>query len=76
VLEHIEARDEDRFIANNRPVADAERSADRRLTFDPVAGVRIAPPSKEGHVNCKDERGVRGLMERHFENVFVFSMND
>jgi 2-polyprenyl-3-methyl-5-hydroxy-6-metoxy-1,4-benzoquinol methylase len=32
--------------------------------------------SKVGHVNCKDARGLRGLMRQFFHNVFVFSMND
>ena len=32
--------------------------------------------SKAGHVNCKDARGLRGLMQQFFHNVFVFSMND
>jgi SAM-dependent methyltransferase len=32
--------------------------------------------SKEGHVNCKDGKDYRKVMEQHFENVFLFSMND
>lgn len=35
-----------------------------------------SPPSKEGHVNCKDGSGLRELMSRFFHRVFVFSMND
>jgi 2-polyprenyl-3-methyl-5-hydroxy-6-metoxy-1,4-benzoquinol methylase len=35
-----------------------------------------SPPSKAGHVNCKDGRGLRALMQQFFHNVFVFSMND
>ena len=39
--------------------------------------VRCAsPPSKAGHVNCKDGLGFRALMQRFFHNVFLFSMND
>ena len=33
-------------------------------------------PSLEGHVNCKDAAGMRQLTEKHFRNVFLFSMND
>ena len=33
-------------------------------------------PSKSGHVNCKDGRGLRALMQQFFHNVFMFSMND
>ena len=32
--------------------------------------------SKEGHVNCKDGKEYKKVMEQHFENVFLFSMND
>lgn len=32
--------------------------------------------SKAGHVNCKDGKDYRQVMERHFDNVFLFSMND
>jgi 2-polyprenyl-3-methyl-5-hydroxy-6-metoxy-1,4-benzoquinol methylase len=32
--------------------------------------------SKAGHVNCMDGNEYKKLMERHFENVFLFSMND
>jgi len=32
--------------------------------------------SKEGHVNCKSAPDLKELMQRHFHNVFLFSMND
>jgi SAM-dependent methyltransferase len=35
-----------------------------------------SPPSKAGHVNCKTEPEFCALMARHFENVFIFAMND
>lgn len=35
-----------------------------------------SPPSKEGHVNCKDGPGLRALLAHFFHNVFLFSMND
>lgn len=38
--------------------------------------VHASPPSKAGHVNCKDARGLRVLMAHCFHNVFLFSMND
>jgi 2-polyprenyl-3-methyl-5-hydroxy-6-metoxy-1,4-benzoquinol methylase len=38
--------------------------------------VYASAPSKAGHVNCKDGRGLRTLMQQFFHNVFVFSMND
>ena len=35
-----------------------------------------SPPSKAGHVNCKNAGGLRELFDRFFHNVFIFSMND
>jgi 2-polyprenyl-3-methyl-5-hydroxy-6-metoxy-1,4-benzoquinol methylase len=35
-----------------------------------------SPQSKAGHVNCKTEAQLRAFMQRHFHNVFMFSMND
>jgi hypothetical protein len=35
-----------------------------------------SPPSKAGHVNCKDAKGFKALLTRFFHNVFLFSMND
>ena len=32
--------------------------------------------SKAGHVNCKDGKEFQRVMLRHFDNVFLFSMND
>lgn len=32
--------------------------------------------SKQGHVNCKSAPDFKGAMEKFFNNVFVFSMND
>ncbi|SRR5260370_5510821 len=32
--------------------------------------------SRAGHVNCKDGKELKRVMEQHFENVFLFSMND
>ena len=35
-----------------------------------------SPPSKAGHVNCKDAPGMKALLSKFFHNVFIFSMND
>ena len=32
--------------------------------------------SKEGHVNCKTMPDLKAVMQGHFHNVFMFSMND
>lgn len=75
VLEHILPADEDRFLTN------AFKSLE-------PAGVAIfgmpslesqayaSPQSKAGHVNCKTGEDFKRAMERYFNNVFMFSMND
>jgi 2-polyprenyl-3-methyl-5-hydroxy-6-metoxy-1,4-benzoquinol methylase len=75
VLEHILPKDEDRFIGN------IVRS------LSPTGACIIGTPSlesqsyaskasKEGHVNCKSAPQLKALMQRYFQNVFMFSMND
>jgi hypothetical protein len=75
VVEHIEAKDEDRYFTN----------LSASLTDDGVLIVGspslesqayTSPPSKAGHVNCKSGEDLRALARRHFRNVFLFSMND
>jgi 2-polyprenyl-3-methyl-5-hydroxy-6-metoxy-1,4-benzoquinol methylase len=75
VLEHIPAEHEASFIQNilssltkegvlivGMPSLDSQEHA--------------SPQSKIGHINCKHGGDFKALMERHFDNVFVFSMND
>jgi 2-polyprenyl-3-methyl-5-hydroxy-6-metoxy-1,4-benzoquinol methylase len=75
VFEHIVADQEDVFVGN---IA-------RSLTRSGVAVIGspslqsqayASKGSREGHVNCKDGKAYKAVMERHFENVFLFSMND
>lgn len=75
VLEHIAAKDEHTFIAN----------ATAPLTPHGVAiigmpslesQVYASPTSRAGHVNCKSMPDLKATMQRHFHNVFMFSMND
>jgi 2-polyprenyl-3-methyl-5-hydroxy-6-metoxy-1,4-benzoquinol methylase len=35
-----------------------------------------SPQSKVGHINCKSGSDFKKLFEQHFNNVFIFSMND
>jgi hypothetical protein len=75
VFEHIPASDED--------------AAMRRIikALAPKGAVIVGMPSlesqkhasrqsKAGHINCKTEEQLRGFMQRHFNNVFIFAMND
>lgn len=75
VLEHIPADKEDLFIGN---VVKSLTDVGVLLVGIPSlqSQAYASPPSKAGHVNCKDAPGLRATMGRHFRNVFIFSMND
>jgi 2-polyprenyl-3-methyl-5-hydroxy-6-metoxy-1,4-benzoquinol methylase len=75
VLEHIPASDEAAFIGN---IA-ASLSDDGVLIVGmPSLNSQdyASPQSRAGHINCKHAPDLKVLMERFFDNVFVFSMND
>jgi len=75
VIEHIDPKDEDRFVGN---IA-ASLNQDGVLIIGSPSIHSQAYASKasiEGHVNCKDAKGLKSLMSRYFRNVFIFSMND
>jgi 2-polyprenyl-3-methyl-5-hydroxy-6-metoxy-1,4-benzoquinol methylase len=75
VLEHIPAANEQRFLANI--VASLTDAGVLIVGIPSIQSQAYAsPPSKAGHVNCKDAAGLRATMSRHFRNVFIFSMND
>ena len=75
VIEHIPPADEERFIDN---IARSLKSSGALILGCPSieSQAYASPQSKAGHVNCKDGAGMRAALSRHFENVFVFSMND
>ena len=75
VIEHIEQRDEDLFVAN---IARSLETHGVLIIGSPSiqSQTYASPPSKEGHVNCKDANEMRELLQRHFHSVFIFSMND
>jgi SAM-dependent methyltransferase len=75
VIEHIPASQEDEFVGN---IA-------RSLVDDGVLIIGTpslhsqpwaSPPSKAGHVNCKEQAALAALLRRYFKNVFSFGMND
>lgn len=75
VLEHIRPEDEDTFLRNM--IAPLEAQGVVILGMPSLESQEYASPiSKEGHVNCKTMPDFKALMERYFENVFMFSMND
>jgi len=75
VLEHIAAETEDTFLRN--VVSSLTESGVLLVGLPSIHSQAYAsPPSRAGHVNCKDAPGLRDTMSRHFRNVFIFSMND
>lgn len=75
VLEHIPAEVEDIFLRNMiKPVKEHGVVIIGMPSLQSQA--YASKQSKEGHVNCKDQRDLKKLMEKYFHNVFPFAMND
>lgn len=75
VIEHIPAEHEDTFVSNL-----ARSLSENGVLIIGTPSLQsqtyASPPSKEGHINCKDQPELKSLLLRHFHNVFIFSMND
>lgn len=75
VMEHIRPADEDRYLANI-----AASLAPHGVFIAGMPSLEsqeyASAPSKAGHVNCKTAPDLKAALERHFVNVFSFSMND
>jgi SAM-dependent methyltransferase len=75
VFEHIVPEHEEVFVGNiARSLAPAGVAVIGSPSLQSQA--YASPPSKAGHVNCKDGQAYKQVMLRHFANVFLFSMND
>ena len=75
MLEHIPAEREDVFIKNITAALDAHGVLIIGMP-SLESQAHASPPSRAGHINCKRGPDLKALMERHFHNVFMFSMND
>jgi cyclopropane fatty-acyl-phospholipid synthase-like methyltransferase len=75
VLEHIAPQDEDRFLTH---MVAPLKSSGVAVIGSPSAQsqAHASEHSRSGHVNCKDQPELQRLMERYFQRVFMFSMND
>lgn len=75
VLEHIQQENEELFILN---ISKSLNNNGVAIIGTPTIQSQLyaSPPSKIGHVNCKDAEGLKKLMSKYFNNVFIFSMND
>lgn len=75
VLEHIERSAEDTFLRNL--TASLEPHATLVIGMPSLQSQAYASAhSKIGHVNCKDQRDLKRVMQNYFHNVYTFSMND
>jgi 2-polyprenyl-3-methyl-5-hydroxy-6-metoxy-1,4-benzoquinol methylase len=75
VLEHIEQSKEDCFLSNIKSSLTPKGVA--IIGMPSLESQQYASPaSKAGHINCKTGKDLKTVCERHFENVFLFSMND
>jgi cyclopropane fatty-acyl-phospholipid synthase-like methyltransferase len=75
VLEHISSSDEDRFLTN--AVASLTPHGTMIIGMPSLQSQAYASAhSKIGHVNCKDQRDLKRLLQKYFHNVYAFSMND
>ncbi len=75
VLEHIDPASEDLFISNFK--SSLNSTSPVIFGMPSLESQKYATPqSKAGHVNCKSGNDLKKTLEKHFKNVFVFSMND
>lgn len=75
VIEHLEPERETAFIEN---LAACLNPSGVLLTGTPnvTAADYASPQSRIHHINLKSFDSLRDLMREHFENVFMFGMND
>lgn len=75
VIEHLDPAGEDRFFQN---VLSCLPDNGVMITGTPNidASAHASACSQVQHVNLKSTKTLRALMERYFENVFMFGMND
>jgi predicted SAM-dependent methyltransferase len=75
VLEHILPENEELFLKNMAASLSAHGTMVIGMPSLESQGY-ASPMSKEGHVNCKTMPDLKATMQRHFHNVYMFSMND
>lgn len=75
VLEHVPPDSEERFIVNM--IAPLKPNGVAIIgTPSLQSQAHASAHSRQGHVNCKDQQDLKRLMQRYFNQVFAFSMND
>jgi 2-polyprenyl-3-methyl-5-hydroxy-6-metoxy-1,4-benzoquinol methylase len=75
VLEHIHTEYEDAFLVNIK--LSLRENGVLIVGMPSLESQKYASiASKLGHINCKTGEQLKLLLKNHFENVFLFSMND
>jgi len=72
VLEHVLPSEEGIFLAMAASLAPVAIIGMPSLESQPYA----SPFSRDNHVNCKTEEGLRAALAKHYRHVFLFGMND
>ncbi len=75
VLEHINKKDEKKFIKN---ICNSLKKTGTLIIGMPTLESQIYASkwSKEGHVNCKTKKELKNFLSSYFNNIYMFSMND
>lgn len=77
VIEHVDPDGEEQFISNL--VASYENKENSVMmigTPNLTAAQYASTQSKAVHINLKTQKSLKMLLERYFNNVFMFGMND
>lgn len=72
VIEHMTYADSENWVATLSQQADCVIIGTPSLESQPYA----SPLSRENHINCMTQAGLRSLMNSYFKHVFIFSMSD
>jgi len=75
VFEHIPQTQERKFLENISTSLNEHGSLILGLPSI-HSQVHASPPSRQGHVNCKDAGELKAVLSDFFYQVFIFSMND
>jgi hypothetical protein len=75
VIEHIAPMNEHAYLAN---LCDSLAENGLLMIGTPSleSQAYASPPSRAGHINCKTSTELKALLEKYFDHVFIFSMND
>ena len=75
VLEHIQKRDETKFIKNIKK--SLKKNGSLIIGMPSLQSQKYASKlAKKEHVNCKTKKSLRSFLKRHFKCIYMFSMND